>query len=179
MRKYEYFNKLNLSHQDVISKTPKRLYPQERDWTCSIACIRTILSGIDPSIPSEDSFVELYDLKPGPLFSKDIKNLNLLENYDVIYGCDLINPSFDQLLSYINDNYFVMIESMLNFSHWFVLLGYFPSIDSDIEHGKVLVYDPYYNETRLLILDEFIQMWLDGNHNINSIEKDFIAIKSK
>ncbi len=178
MRKKEYFNYQDLSHQAVICRAPLTMFPQERDWTCSVACIRTILSGIDGSVLPEDHFVETYKLTPGPLFSRDLKALGLLDGYDVIYGCDRASTSFDQLLSYMEDGYYVMMESMLNFSHWFVLMGYFPASDRDIEKGRVLVYDPYYNCPRLLILDEFIQMWLDGNHHVNSVRQDFVAVRT-
>ncbi len=179
MRKCEYFTLQPLKHQEIISNPPKKMYPQERDWTCSMACIRTMLSGIDPTVPEEDHFVSTYRLTPGPLFSKDIKKLDILGNYDALYGCDKPDITFDSILDYMENGYFVMLESMLNFSHWFVLLGYYPSADNDAEKGKVLVYDPYYNTSRLLIADEFIQMWIDGNHNINKIQKDFIAVRGK
>lgn len=177
MKKQELFEKYTLMNKDVVCNVPKKFYPQERDWTCSIACIRTLLTKIDENIKPEDYFIETYNLQPGPLFSKDIKRLNILKDYNVLFGCDFENPTFDDLIAFLKDGYYIMIESMLNFSHWLVLIGYFPSSDFEIEKGRILVYDPFYDCVRLLILDECISMWIDGNFHMNNIEKDFIAIK--
>ena len=79
----------------------------------------------------------------------------------------------------MNNGYAIMIESMINYAHWLVLLGYYIIGDSrDIESHKVLVYDPYYDKVRLIIADEFLSMWIDGDHEKTGVVKDFIAIKS-
>lgn len=176
-RRSEYFEHRELEHKLVESKTPDRLFPQETDWTCAIACIRTILSGLQKHVPSEQEFVEKYHLAPGPRYSRDIKALGLLKEYEVIYGCDAEEVTFDTILDYMSQDYYIMVESMYNYAHWFVLLGYFPFNDGNVEHSRLLVFDPYYNEVRLLIADEFISMWIDGNYEHSKVIRDFIAIR--
>lgn len=172
MRKDELFVKRELLIKNSISQTPPKLYPQERDWTCCIACIRTLLSAGKAPILSEDDIVKKYKISPGPLYSKDIKKLNLLYKYDVKYGCDN-DITFDEIIKLMQENYFIMLESMVNYSHWMVLLGYYTNTD-DIENYKLLFFDPYYNEVRLIRTDEFINMWSDGD---SDIERDYLAIK--
>jgi len=167
----------NMKNLDSVSFTPPKLYPQERDWTCAVACIRTILSAFGNDV-SEDELINKYSMTPGPYFSKDIKKLGLLENLDVIYGCDLDAAKLDTVIDYMKDGYYIMVESMINFAHWHVVLGYYTISDfTDVEKFKFLMYDPYYNELKLVNVDEFDGMWLDGNHAKNGIEKDFIAIR--
>lgn len=178
-RKFEYFEQHELEHKTVESRTPKRLFPQERDWTCAVACIRTMLSGLQKQVPPEQEIVEKYHLIPGPYYSGDIKDLGLLMDYDVIYGCDTQSISFDHILDYMGNGYYIMVESMYNYSHWFVLLGYFPLNDGKLEHSRLLVFDPYYNEVRLLNVDEFISMWIDGNYEQSKVIQDFIAVRKK
>ena len=160
-----------------MSLTPPYLYPQERDWTCSIACIRTILSAIINSVPKEDYIIEKYNMTPGPYYSKDIKNLGILNSYDVKYGCDNTNVIFENIINMVKDGYYIMLESMINYSHWLVFLGYYTYNTNDIEKAKLLMYDPYYNEVRLVNADEFITMWIDGDYENSRIEKDYIAIR--
>ena len=173
MRKEEYFTKLELQERTSISQVPPNLYKQDRDWTCAIACIRTLMSGIIENVPSEDYFIEKYKLKPGPLYSKNIKELKILNEYNVIYGCDN-KSNFDDITNLLKQNYFIMLESMVNYSHWMVLLGYYV-VGKNIEEYKLLFYDPYYNDLRLIRTDEFISMWRDGGSDILN---DFIAIKN-
>ena len=176
-RKLFFSEERVLNHDNICAKVPAKMYPQETDWTCSIACIRTMLSGILNEVPSEEEFITQYNLKPGPHYSKDIKQLGILQAYDVLYGCDNHDVSFDDILDYVESGYSVMLECMYNYAHWFVLLGYYPIVGENIEKSKILVYDPYYNEVRLLNADEFITMWIDGNYEHSRIEKDFIAFK--
>jgi len=177
-KKYELFDEKKINHNYSVSSGCCRLFQQERDWTCAVACIRSIMSGLVTIIPSEDNVVDLYNLVPGPLYSKDIKKLGILKDFDVKYGCDNINVSFDMILSYLENGYHIMVESMYNYAHWMVLLGYYP-LRGGIEKSELLLYDPYYDRVRLVIVDEFLSMWIDGNHTENMIEKDFVAIKSK
>ena len=40
---------------------------------------------------------------------------------------------------------------LINYSHWMVLLGYFVTAgEEDVENCKLLFYDPYYNNVKLL-----------------------------
>ena len=77
----------------------------------------------------------------------------------------------------MEQGYFVMLESMINYAHWTVLLGYYPLCGNDLEKAKLLMYDPYYDEVRLVNADEFISMWRDGSYETTRIDRDFIAVK--
>lgn len=89
------------------------------------------------------------------------------------------NVSFDMVLDLMKQGYYIMLECMYNYAHWLVLLGYYPLDNSTLEKSSLLVYDPYYNNVRLLNADEFIAMWIDGNYGNTMVEKDFIAIRKK
>lgn len=178
-RKYDFYEPKQLARREAAVCTPRRLYRQERDWTCSVACLRSMLSGFLDTVPTEEDLVEGWKLTPQPYFSKDIKALGMLEDYEVIYGCDQPDRDFDQVLDCLGQGWYVMVESMYNYAHWFVLLGYYPLEGEDTEASRLLVYDPYYHETRLLNTDEFMAMWLDGNHGQNGVEKDFIALRQR
>lgn len=177
IRKAELFPKFELLHKNVITWQTNQMFPQERDWTCAIACIRTLLAGTESEVPSEDSFVDTYKLAPSPYYSKDIKELNLLTGRDVIYGSDINKKNFDMILSYLEEGYGVMLESLHNYAHWMVLLGYYPLSGEDADKSKLLMFDPYFNQVRLVNTEEFTNMWIDADHNKNGIINDFIAIK--
>ena len=176
-RKSEYFQKYGLRHDRVVSMQPRQLFPQETDWTCAVACARTLLSGVTKKVPEEKEIVVACNMQPGPHFSKEIKDSGVLAQYDVVYGCDMKDKDFDMILDYMEDGYYMMLECMYNYAHWMVLLGYYPVEDSDIERSRLLLYDPYYDQVRLVHVDEFISMWIDGNFANSGIEKDFIAIR--
>lgn len=177
-RKQEFFLTEDLKHKEVIANPPKQMYPQERDWTCAIACIRTMLSGILEEVPSEELLLEKYRLIPGPHYSRDVKSYGILDAFDAIYGCDLEDYNFDTVLDYMNQGYYIMLESMQNYAHWMVLLGYYPLDGGTTEQSRILMYDPYYNHVRLINTDEFISMWRDGNFENTRVDKDFIAVKA-
>lgn len=161
------------------SNAPRTLYKQERDWTCSIACIRTLLSAVQDEVESEDEFIEKYKFEIGPHYSKDIQDKSVFsECLSVIYGCNCKNTSIKQLFSYMEDGYYIMVESMYNYAHWYAVLGYYV-IGDDPEKHKISIYDPYYDEVRLLNADEFSGMWLDGDHEKTGVYRDFIAIKKE
>lgn len=177
MRKQEYFqqkNEINF-HRSTAFK-PFLLYKQERDWTCSIAYIRTITASLYTIRFTEDWYIHQYHLKPGPYYSKDILKLGILDKYDCVYGCLSDDTSFDDVCALVDDGYGVMLESMFNGGHWFVFLGYY-RVSDNIEESSLLVYDPYYNNVRLLNADEFVSMWCDGDFRKSGVVKDFIAIK--
>ena len=176
-RKQEYFQPITLEHKVIVAKPPKVLYPQERDWSCSVACIRTLMSGFLEKVMSEDELIGAYKMEMGPYYSKDIKASHMLDGYDAIYGCDTLEHDFDTILDYVEKGYYVMLESMVNFAHWMVLLGFYPLEGKSFESSKLMMYDPYYDEVRLLRADEFISMWRDGNYEHTRIDRDFIAMK--
>ena len=176
-RAKEYFKATNkVLFNSSSSAKVKRLYKQERDWTCSLACIRTILSGVGKKVYKEDYYIKKFKMKPGPYYSKDIKRIGLLEEYDVKFGCDYKNTTFDTVLDLMEVGYGIMLESMLNYSHWMVLIGYY-KLSNNIEENVIACYEPYYNKIRLMNVDEFIGMWIDGNYAKTKVEKDFIAIR--
>lgn len=179
IRREEYFGKCELKHHQIVSMQPRELFPQETDWTCAVACIRTMLSGVTEHVPTEQEFVQMCGMKPGPHYSKEIKEGGLLEQYDVVYGCDADRKDFDMILDYMEEGYYMMLECMYNYAHWMVLLGYYPLEGSDIERSKLLMYDPYYDQVRLMHVDEFISMWIDGDFANSGVERDFIAIRKK
>ena len=169
----DLFDKNTISANNSAIFKVGSLFKQQHDWTCSIACIRTILSGFGINI-SENHFIQQYNLIPSPYFSKDIYQLHILDDYQTIYGFN--HPvSFDKIIEYLNEGYGIMIETMFSVSHWYCLLAYYHFDNGDIEKDKVLIYDPYYDRLQLLILDEIIDMWRDGINK--DIINDFIAIK--
>ena len=175
-RKAEYFDTYELSTKQCIFKSGLHLYPQERDWTCSIACIRTLLSTGNKEL-SEQYYIDKFGLKPGPHFSRDIKRIGILAEYDVKYGCDSKDICFDDILDTLNQGYGIMLECMYSYSHWLVLLGFIPIDDCNVEKSQLVLYDPYYDQLKVVIVDEFISMWYDGNYEVTQVKNDFIAIK--
>lgn len=173
----EHFGKLpNIETSDIL-KSSMKLYNQERDWTCCIACLRTITSNID-YLGSEDIIINQYNFTPGPYYSKDIKERQLLLNYNVIYGCDIIEKTPELLCKLLKD-YNIMIETMLNYDHWLVILGYFTNNSTQINKHQILLYDPYFNKVRLENAEEIFSMWVSGEHIKNNIKNDFIAVRGR
>ncbi len=176
-RMSEYFQSSSESRENCFGRIPQKLYKQERDWTCAIACIRTMLSAYGEEL-EEEQYVDAYKLVPGPQFSKDIKRIGILNKYDAIYGCDEQEKSINKILDLSDKGYYLMLESMYNFSHWMVFIGYFSMRGPEnIEEHKILFYDPYMDNMRLVSAEEFEGMWLDGNHKENGVYQDFIALK--
>ena len=176
-RKKEFFKSTNdIQFGESISLRVKKLYKQERDWTCSLACIRTLLSSRDKKVYTEDYYIDKFRLKPGPYYSKNIKKIGILKDFDVKYGCDSKNTNFDTVLNLMSEGYAVMLEWMYNYSHWMVLLGYY-RLGSNIENNLITCFEPYYNQVRTINVDEFIGMWVDGDYKKSNVEKDFIAIR--
>ncbi len=174
------FKPYTVTFDKTIACAPPRLYPQETDWTCSLGCIRTMLSALDENVMEEKAFVEKFKMKPQPYYSKDIKALSILDGYDAIYGCDSTDTNLDKILNYCAEGYYVMVESMINYSHWLVLMGYYTVQEyGDVEKSKLLFFDPYYNEIKMIRVDEFLSMWIDGNYAETKVAKDFIAIKNR
>lgn len=177
-RIFELFSKNKINIDFSVSNCPPRLLRQERDWTCAFACIRTIMSAFDAGWINETDIIKRYKLTPGPYFSYDLKKLGIINHMDVVYGCDNPFVSFDDIIRYMKSGYYVMLESLTNYSHWMVLLGCYVLGDAtDAESIKLSFYDPYYNDIKFVLLDEFINIWIDAEKEDNGIEKDFLAIK--
>ena len=173
-RKNELFQK-TAGLSESTGNIPPLLIPQERDWTCSLGCIRTICSAFG-KIPPEEELIEQGGFMPGPLFSDDIKASGILKEYDAVYGCDKEETSLRDMTDYLSKGYFVMTESIHNGGHWMVLLAILATGGSDLEKQSILLYDPYYDRSRLIIADEYDSMWYDANRDIMH---DFIAIRKK
>lgn len=179
-RKVEYYtDEKVVIPTNSFSICYEKYYAQERDWTCSIACIRTILSKFKAEKP-EDYYILEYKLTPGPHYSQDIKKLGILKDREAVYGCDYSEEDKDvnTLIRLANQGYGIMIETLLNYTHWLVVIGYcIIGSDTELEKHKIIVYDPYYNDIRLCLADELLGMWIDINYDKNNVVKDFIAIK--
>jgi len=181
MRKSIYFEEPKQLDGKSVSCGSLNLYPQEQDWTCSLACIRSLLSGVSDIIPSEYSLISKFKLTPGPYYSKDIKSLGIIDinKYNVVFGCDKKDVNINDIRNYLSEGYYIMLESMINYGHWMVLLGYYLTHSGNPETSKIVMYDPYYDKVRTFIIDEFIGMWQDGDYLKNGVYRDFIAIKTK
>lgn len=178
--KQEYFPVVETAvPEQSVANVPNELVCQNRDWTCSLACIQSLLSSVGGKYKDEDEIIAKYNLTPAPYYSKDIKGLGILEGYDVIFGCDIENASVELIYNYLKQGYYLMVECMYNVSHWVVMLGIFSTGDKrDLADKKVLLYDPYYDNVRLENADEFNEMWCDLSNPGVSIVKDFIAVKA-
>ncbi len=173
----EYFGEQPSISLDSVASVPPRLLRQERDWTCSVACIRTILSAMETEIPSENDFIQKYALEVGGHYTEEIlqkkmfgKNKNIVTKRDFPHQ-DISPSTLNKLLQ---EKYLIMAECMYNYAHWVVILGYFsPCNRCDIEEHQILLYDPYYDMVRLVIADEFFTMWCDPSGH----KQEFIAVK--
>ena len=115
------------------------LYYQEWDWTCAIACLRSICSSIK-ALRTEDEIIEKYKLMPKPRYSQDIKTWDIKE-YHARYGWDeyenINNVGF--LYRLMKEEWYVSIEGLIMTTGWFC---------ADI--FRIILYDPYYNESKQL-----------------------------
>lgn len=177
----EYFGELpKLTFNHNINSNIRTFFRQERDWTCSIACLRSLLSSLDIFVPTEEDFIESEKLVPGPHYAKDITKWSYLLGYDVKSSIDhsiLDKDPVHELCELMIEGYSVMIDTMLNYDHWVVVVGIYPN--ENIVKSQISIYDPYYNKVRLFSLEEFVSMWSSGEHSVNGVVYDYIAIKKK
>lgn len=178
-RIYEYFSDAKVTgFKEVASSIPPMLYRQERDWTCSIACLRSIASKFT-TMEDESKIIEQYELKPGPHYARDIESKGLLKHFD--YEINIEAPDvwrdLHRLYKLLKDGATIMVETCRSFDHWLVLLAYFTNGAEYTEDQSILMWDPYYNEPILMRASEFCDIWLSGNWEKNKIICDFIAIK--
>lgn len=155
------------------------LHKQHRDWTCSVACLRTILC----TTLDENWFIDKFNMKPGPYYSKDLKVIaDTFNRFKFTFGCDDdckdAFSKFTKLLLMLESGWSVMIETMYNYGHWLVVLGYFPHGDQ-FSDCDILLWDPYLNKVRLENVEEVISMWIDGDHKSSGIVNDYIAVKHR
>ena len=66
-RKTEYFcDYIPIIPTNSVAYSCGCYYKQERDWTCSIACIRTMMSKFNENVQTEDYFINTFNIKPVP-----------------------------------------------------------------------------------------------------------------
>lgn len=154
--------------KDYIVSDVKFCYRQKRDWTCSIACLRTICSHKDfLNISEEDVLKKIPSIKPGPQWSSNIKSWGLLPE-DTIYGCER-TIELEGLLELLRTHN-VMMESKYSGGHWLAILSYHVNGHNE---AKVELYDPWKDAIRIESAAEVIYMWHDSN---NPHYHDFVAI---
>lgn len=173
----EYFEYDKPRSYGSYSSTPPVLYPQERDWTCSVACIRTILSALDKKVPSENEFIDRFGLVKGPHYTEEICKKQMFgSDKKVVSSLDYDTGDINLKLlnNLLKQKYFVMAECLYNYAHWVVIVGYFAvkGARSREEH-TIAFFEPYYNEIRLVRADEFETMWCDAEGHC----REFIAVK--
>ena len=82
----EYFKVEKKEKYKSYSNMPCLLIKQERDWTCSVAAVRTILSAFMAKPLSETFFIEHYNLIPGPHYTEEILNKKMFgENKKILH----------------------------------------------------------------------------------------------
>lgn len=155
--------------------TVKTLYPQGDDWTCALACFRTLLTCNGITVTEAD-LISICAIKPGPKSSAEVEKWSesMGLSLDIRYGWDnaYINTKPAQLLHELIHNYNVMIELLLNYAHWVVVLAYYKmgTLDEDV----VVIYDPYFNQVRQFHASEVFAMWYgigDGTY-----DHDYVAV---
>lgn len=157
------------------TSTIDKMFKQERDWTCAIACLRTLFNGKF----TEDEFIEKHEIQKGPKYSKDIKPWlsSIAHPKDFTLGCDFkyknILPA--ERLASLLTNHNVMVELTLNYAHWVVILHYahLGSLAEDV----ITIYDPYFNKVRLFPAEEIISMWYGIMEA--DVENDFVAVRKE
>lgn len=159
---------------------PQRLFGQERDWTCCLACVRSLVSGL-VTVPAEDELIKRYGFVPGPIYSKQIKESGALniQGLDVVYGCDEKDPeNLDPSVIWdlLDRGYRVMANWMMSYDHWTMMLGYIS--DEDPDKASFVYWCPYFLETRMVRAGDFESMWHGGAQNGVIGPGDYIAVRA-
>ena len=158
----DYFADIPLHFQmDVaVYATIPTLYQQEHNWSCAVACLRTIC-GIETD---ENSLIDRLGIIPGPHYSKEIMQRHWVpDRLLACYGA-LSQPLVDisDLWELMRNGYRVMAACDFLGGHWVVLLAIIPT-PSDWD---LVYWDPYFACTRVCKLEEFAPIW-----------RDFIAVR--
>lgn len=164
----EYFVDPPRRHEPVrpVACMPGAFCRQERDWTCSAACVRTLASGLC-GVPSEDVLVAGAHLEPGPQYSGGIMRWpGLRELKDVEWRFGEADPESAVLDSsdvwaWLRDGWRVMANWMMSYDHWCVFFSYIP-FGSD-EEDLMFFFDPYYGDVRSVRASDFDVMWKSGS----------------
>lgn len=150
---------------------------RKRQARLRAACIRTLLSGRTAEVPSENEFIEKFGLVPGPHYTDEFLAKGMLSPARTVKTHKNFRPEeigLPLLAKLLAEKYYIMAECMYNYAHWVVVLGYFAVRDpEDTEEHRILLYDPYYDQVRLVIADEFLTMWCDPDGHV----KEFVAIR--
>lgn len=174
----EYFSDYEFHKllKENVWNVPKTFYRQERDWTCSIAMLRSITSSF-VNLGSEAEIIKKYSFVPGPHYSEEIREKGILLDNGIAacYGCDNKDLDISDIISLLGKGFYVGMDSMINYDHWVVLLGY--SKLGDYDDDIITYYCPYFNEIRTVHFSEFTEMWMSGNYAKNNIVHDFIAVE--
>lgn len=136
-----------------------------------------LLSGRTAEVPSENEFIEKFGLVPGPHYTDEFLAKGMLSPARTVKTHKNFRPEeigLPLLAKLLAEKYYIMAECMYNYAHWVVVLGYFAVRDpEDTEEHRILLYDPYYDQVRLVIADEFLTMWCDPDGHV----KEFVAIR--
>lgn len=176
----EYFEDYKFKNElkENIWNVPEHLYGQERDWTCSIAVLKTILSSIY-DLGTESEIIDKFKFEQGPHYSQDIQNKSIIDNkkVEIQFGCnDKYKKDISEILLLMKNGYYIAMETMINFDHWVVLLGY--THLGDFDEDLITYFCPYFSEIRTVHFSEFVEMWKSGNYTENGVIQDYIAVKA-
>lgn len=153
--------------KEYIQSTVKKLCRQERDWTCSVACLRTLMS-VSKELDSEETLVTKGNLVVGPQSSMDLLEAGILPKDSIVPGSGERNGEFLwSLLRTCN----VMIECSISYAHWLVIMAAWENDNGD---KYIQMYDPFYDYIRIENWDSVIEMWYDISGL--KVDQDFIAL---
>ncbi len=157
-----------------VACVPPVLYGQDLDWTCALACLRSICSGI-LEFPSDADVVRRFGLRPGPIYSGWVKSSGILSvtGVEAAYGCDFPDAGIPDLWRYLRDGWRVMVNWMYSFDHWTVLMAYM-ALGDDPDYHDMLHWDPYCGEQLHVKEGHFSVMWKSGG---TPNEHDFVAVR--
>lgn len=153
----EHFDypRLKYDMPHAVSEIPKNLYVQERDWTCAIACFRSI---VDSDI-AEPNFIQQNSIMRGPHYTTEMKTKEWPHpNFEVKYAeGDVSDLDPSVVWQHLYEHWRVMLETDLNGGHWMIVLALVPTQNS----WDAVVWDPYYGRARVFDLPELLCMCHD------------------
>lgn len=173
--KHELFPPEKLEIPYAASCMPPVLYAQGVDWTCALACVRSIASGL-AVLPDDGVLVRKMGLSPGPVYSGTIKRSGILDmpGIGVRYGCDVQDVSIRDLWRFLDHGWRVMVNWMYSYDHWTVLTAYIP-VEKDPDYHVLQHWDPYCGEIFQIRAAHFSVMWQSGGNEGH--RHDFIAVR--
>ena len=149
-----------------VVNTPVEFYKQERDWTCSIAVVRSAISCYNNKI-TEDEILAQENLKMGGQKIDNMKNWKILKEAGegILTQQEKKVEGIKGLYDLLLDNYVVICETTYNWWHFVLAYGYLTTHNKDkIDEQMVLFYDPYYDEHLLMRAELFEQMWFNQDN---------------